>query len=602
MIRLLESTSPSIESVLSESQQRNELEKMDLLLHITHQLGVVQVALEAGQVNEATISELHDVLLVSRVLLQMGAPQLPLYQLEEVRLCRAETFRTIAQSYEALQESEKAIAYGEKASRLTAILGQNYRTLRDQGICEESRDFLCWENAPMADRLFQTLIGTAIETAYRLQQWDFMLRWVDLTRRSAIDPTQSGITARGLADALQQMGDTFQQKTTVDEPISPSLLPQEQLRWFQFIHKKRLPHHRHCQSFELRAVQAQLADDEGILDYYWVSPHQLLMTTMDHQQIFCRIQPISPADHQLLHGIHQSVVQGQQTIAPEQLQQLSLLLLPGQSHNPVAAQQRSLLQQKRRLLISMPENLDSIPFQILPWEGGYLIQRFALTHIPNLSSLLIVHGEDGGNRLKPMLVLEVQELTIQQTPTPAPQDWLSRLGGQAVTKLNATENTATVSTLDFLADIGALEQYRYLHFTTHGDGGASAVNAHLQLQDSCLDSLKIANWQLNAELVVLAMTAPKSHGHSSGKQACLGLRSAFFAAGTKRVISAHSALPEVSNVILTNFHTYLEKGDCMEIALQKASQDSLAVAQQRGAGQNVYQWAPFSLSAFGRTA
>jgi hypothetical protein len=598
MIRLLEPTSQSIESVLSESQQRNDLEKMDLFLHITHQLWVVQVALEVGQVNEATISELHDVLLVSRVLLQMGAPHLSLYQLEDVRLCRVETFRTIAQSYEVLQEPEKAIAYGEKASRLTSLLGQKYRALWDEEICQESGDFLCWETAPMAYRLFQTLIGVAIETAYRLQRWDFMLRWMELARRGAIDPVQSGITARGLADALQQMGDRFQQKTTADELIPPRLLAQGQLLWLQFIHKKLL--HRQCQPFELSAVQAQLADDEGILDYYWASPQQLLMTTMDHQQIFCRIQHISPADHQLLHSIHQRVVQGQQTIAPEQLQQLSRLLLPGQSDNPVAAQQRSLLQRKRRLLISVPEDLHPIPFQVLPWEGGCLIQQFALTHILDLSSLLSVHQQDGKNRLKPMLAIEDPGLTIQQTP--APQGWLNCLDGQAVTKLNATENTATVSTLDFLADIGALAHYRYLHFSTDGYRGQSAVNAHLQLQDTCLNSLKIANWQLNAELVVLEMTTPESHGYSSGNKAGLGLRSAFFAAGTKRVISAHSASPEVSNAILTNFHAYLEQGDYVEIALQKALQDSLLEAQQRGEGQSVYQWAPFSLSAFGRTA
>jgi CHAT domain len=588
-------------SVLSESQQRNDLEKTDLFLHITQQLWIAQLALEMGQVNEATITDLQDVLLVSRMLLQMGAPQLPLYLLEDVQLCRAETFKTIAQSYAALEESEKAFTYGQKAARIASTLEQPGRAMQDQGMSQESGDFLCWETVPTAYRLFQKLIRAAIQTAYRLQKWDFMMRWIELTKRGAIEPPQ-GITVHELERALQQMSDTLQQGNVTSELFRTSLRAQGQLLWSEFIHQKLL-RRRQSQPFDLSAVQAQLAADEGILYYYCLSPDQLLIVILDHQQIFARIQPVSAADQRLLHRVNPGARQGQRAITPDQLEQLSQLLLPIHSRDTVIEQQRSLLQQKQRLLISGQNNLQHIPFQILPWDGGCLIQRFALTHIPDLSSLLSCHGQDGKNPMNPMLVVEDQGQLMPPATTDSHQDWL-KTHGHVVTQLTATEGTATIGTLDLLADIGALQHYRYLHFTAQGQSGQHPLDAHLQLQDTHLHSLKIANWQLNADLVILDMTPDPElvQGYSTGTSIGSGLRSAFFAAGAKRVISAHHSSAEISNAILTGFHGYLAQGNCVEVALQKALQDSLEEGKQRGEGEDAYTWAPFSLAAFGRPA
>ena len=156
---------------------------------------------------------------------------------------------------------------------------------------------------------------------------------------------------------------------------------------------------------------------------------------------------------------------------------------------------------------------------------------------------------------------------------------------------------------------GKLGKFACLHFATHGENANSdtPMESHLFLRDSILDGLEIANWKLNAEVVVLSACCSGQRSISGrGMEEVpgdelFGLQAAFFAAGARRVLGAlwpvdsKAALP-----ITTAFHRYLADGQLPELALQKAVDDYLKKAGILT--RKVYYWAPFFLSAMGRSS
>jgi CHAT domain-containing protein len=547
MVSLFEpKTNPT---VVSEQQQHHDLEKAHLLLTITHQLWQMQLALDLGQMNEGVISDLHDVLLTTHILLQMGMPTLPLYSLETVQLCRAETFKTIARGYETLGEWDRALSYAQRAAHLYHSLEKNATHVLMNGAFQTCQSLITGvlnsslRQVEISSRLLQQLITAGIQTAYSYQQWHSMLCWMELSQQG---------------------------------------------EWMSTEEK----------SFSLKKLQAQLAEDEGILYYYWLENDQLLLVTIDAESILCRRQWFSITDQQLMTEVAQRMVEGQ-PIAQPYLERLSDLLLPLSPLDPVAQAQRSLLQQKRRLLISTHDSLQQIPFQGLLWEGECLIQHFALTHIPTLSSLPYIYrpGQTG-----PVLSVTTQHPT--HADAELYQDQLATLYESAdipATILTSTDNMASVETLDLLADIGALQHYHYLHFATQGKKTLAGASA-LLLQDVVLESSKIANWTLNAELVILEVNSDLDQATTTthSESFITELQDAFFAAGVKHIVRAVGNVPEeISSKIMAGLHAYLAQGEFIGIALQKAQRDSLQAAQMRGE-QHLYQWAPYILFAADR--
>jgi hypothetical protein len=193
---------------------------------------------------------------------------------------------------------------------------------------------------------------------------------------------------------------------------------------------------------------------------------------------------------------------------------------------------------------------------------------------------------------------------LMHTDTELYQEQLTTLYESAdipTTILSSTENMASVETLDLLADIGALQHYHYLHFATQGKRTPSGASA-LLLQDAVLDSSKISHWTLNAELVILEVNFDLDQATTTthSESFITELQDAFFAAGVKQIVRAVGNVPEeISRKIMAGLHAYLAQGESIEIALQKAQQNSLQTAQIRGE-QHLHQWAPYLLFTAGR--
>lgn len=556
MVSLFE---PKTTQVAVSQQQQHDLEKTHLFLTVMQQLQQIQSALELGHKNEGMISDLHDVLLTTYVLLQMGTPTPALYSLEAVRFCRAETFRTIARCYEGMGEADQALSYAQRAEHLYHCLEDAVANTLDDESFQSFRTLLLKEPdrsqswVKSSTLLFNQLLSTGIQTAYSLQRWDFAVCWIEMGKQ--------------MKWQLFQQSSVLQQENQ-KEPLQPSFL---------------------------RNVQAQLAEDEGVLYYHWLDCDQLLLVTIDAEQVLCRRQWFSSAEQGMLAEVNQSSRQGQ-PIPREQMDRLSELVLPCSLPDPVAQAQTALLQQKSRLLMSVDDGLQHVPFQVLPWQGEFLIQHFALTQIPHLSSLLWPYESSSKG---PVLAVTTQSWAEQMAEGFA---IAYESVGVPATILSGTENTASISTLELLADIGALQHYHTLHFATQGN--KTIAGESLSLQDAELSSLDITNWQLNAELVILEVntdlaqdTMAIAPNHFSST-----VQGAFLAAGAKRLVNAAGNVPQdISSKIMAGFHGYLARGEAIEVALQKTLQDSLQESQMSGAPVG-HQWTPYTLFAVGRAA
>jgi CHAT domain-containing protein len=158
-----------------------------------------------------------------------------------------------------------------------------------------------------------------------------------------------------------------------------------------------------------------------------------------------------------------------------------------------------------------------------------------------------------------------------------------------------------------LEKTGELGMFTSLHLATHGwnVNSDTPMESHLFLQDSLLEGLEIANWQLDAELVVLGACCSGQWPIGGRGMAELpgddlfGLPAAFFAAGAKQALSSlWPVYSDTARAIVTAFHRFLIAGQSPELALQGAVVEYINSAGLRL--RNSFYWAPFFLVVVGR--
>jgi CHAT domain-containing protein len=352
---------------------------------------------------------------------------------------------------------------------------------------------------------------------------------------------------------------------------------------------------------ELAALQAALAPDEAIIYHYFVARDTLLIYVITPTGV--------GAERRILHGVRSELDQfaddiealrGEMDWLGQDIPRLSAHLLPQDTAH--------LLDGVRRLLICPHRILHHIPFHALDWEHAPLIERFAVSYVPNVTSLLLPRPS-----LPPPDVLSVgiESYAPLLPDLPGAEQEASdvaaiyqRTSGAATVLLGAG---ATRTRLE----AGDLERFGVIHFVTHGrDLPADEPSAAaLYLSDGPVDAMDISQWTLRADLV--AMSACWSgrrpvHGRMLGLGAereelfgdeIYGLQAAFFAAGARRVLGTlwpldNGTAPEV----MSAFHAGLAARHAPELALQAA------INQQRLAGRSFYHWAPYKLVSLGRPA
>jgi CHAT domain-containing protein len=161
-------------------------------------------------------------------------------------------------------------------------------------------------------------------------------------------------------------------------------------------------------------AQKSLRKNSDSPHYYWLDKKTLLIVLIDRQECISFLQPVTLKQHSDLEKfVHfvQDLCSGQNDPRLDSVRTFTSILLPQWV--------KKCLQGKRRLLISPHRLLHALPFHALQWsaEDDYLIQHFAVTHVPNLTSLTLPYPVAKQMRV---LVLGIQDYQLPGQPDLTP--------------------------------------------------------------------------------------------------------------------------------------------------------------------------------------
>jgi CHAT domain-containing protein len=458
------------------------------------------------------------------------------------------------------------------------------------------------------------LYSLGIRAAYELKNHALMLQWADLSKcrsilryqqRTLVPSQDLQTTEREFQKVCEQL-----HRVSTDSVFEQELRQKRRTLWdLLLIQRYHEQTGKDFPVFSLQRLQATLADDEAVIYYYWLDEHALLITTINRQHIIAELRAIDREQRKELEQIAQFVLAVSDIEREggrlQKITEFSSLLLPQSG--------MALLEHKRRLLISPHRMLHAIPFHALLLGADFLIQRFAVSYVPNLTTLLLSYLPS----IKPdVLALGIREYNIPNEQVEDLKDAESE-AEEIQNIYNREENPGMVlllkgsearrEQLQALEAERRLELFTCLHFATHGKNIISdtPMESCLLLQNTLLDGLEIANWKLNAETVVLSACcsgqraiAGRGRTELPGDD-LLGLQAAFFCAGAKRLLcSLWPVDSTIAHKMLVLFHQYIVRGHLPEIALQTAIKDYLANARVRS--RKLCYWSPFFLSVMVR--
>jgi CHAT domain-containing protein len=536
------------------------------------------------------------------------------------------TMARYAEAIEVLQKARAALKGLRKHDLVVRILakqaeahGKRNDWLAASSVCEEgiklveryrygvSTDYI--QSGYLRSRI--GLYKWGVRSAYELGNRELMLERAELSKsrsmlRHQLRNTRVSENAAQLEKRFRLISAQIdKEQGTANKKRVAELKAERQTLWdllsiqrYREVKGTKLP------VFSVAAVQAVLDADEAVVYYYWLDKQNLLVITIDQRRVEPELRTITLERRKSLEvdakTILELTLKSNKTRADKLLQPWSMLL-----------PEVTWLKEKRRLILSPHQVLHALPFHALTWEGAPLIQRYAVTYVPNLSSLLMPYTPATQRRVLAVGIHEYQVPGYPVDPLPSAESDTTK-----VAKLYETCNVPVVlltgkkareARLQQLAQTGELAKFSCLHLTTHGENIPSdtPMESRLYLQDSVVDGLEIANWRLAADLVVLsACSAGQRPIEGRGMDELpgddlFGLQAAFFAAGGRRLVSAlWSVDAHASGPIVKEFHRYILKGDPPEVALQAAVNNFRTTAKV--VLRKSLFWAPFFLAAMGR--
>ena len=357
-------------------------------------------------------------------------------------------------------------------------------------------------------------------------------------------------------------------------------------------------------SISLTHLQRSLAVDEAVVNYFWMDVARLLVMAFDGSRIEWATVAVEKNERSKIDQLAAALQSPKPPNSAAQLPDfLTDLLLPSDI--------RGVLEHKKRLFLSPHRVLHALPLHALRWRGGYLLEAFAVTYVPNMSTLLRCATAPAD---ADVLAVGVSHSEAPPADSFKPltdagrevQDMVDLYGEQRCRPF--LEHDATESTLVQLNASGDLKQFGVLHFACHGLNidSDNPMESKLFLRDSALDGLDIATWQIDAHLVVLSAccsgqrpVAGRGMEELPGDD-LFGLQAAFFAAGADLILSTMWPVDSKSaRTIALAFHRRLKAGVAAEFALQQAVVEFLEDARTSKSlkRQRPYTWAPFFLAA-----
>ncbi|HEX5718318.1 MAG TPA: CHAT domain-containing tetratricopeptide repeat protein [Thermoanaerobaculia bacterium] len=269
-----------------------------------------------------------------------------------------------------------------------------------------------------------------------------------------------------------------------------------------------------------------------------------------------------------------------------QLARVSRLLL-----DPVAP-----LLAGKRLVVVGNGILQSLPFAALPEPGSAepLVARHEIVSLPSVSVLGVLRQEVAGRPAPPKTLWVLADPDFGGVATPLPY---TRQEAAEILKLApARERFAVLGREASRAAVlnGALRDYRFLHFATHGSfattdpGGGRLVLA----RSGFLHLADIYELDLRADLVVLS-ACQSALGREVKGEGMMGMTRGFFYAGAERVLVSLWNVNDRATVDLMQrfYRGMLADGLSPAAALRAAQNGMRSQARWRAP----YYWAGFTL-------
>lgn len=350
----------------------------------------------------------------------------------------------------------------------------------------------------------------------------------------------------------------------------------------------------------IAAARARLPDDLAVLDF-GVLPDRLVVIVLARDRAEVHTLPHSAATvTALADTLRVSLREGKPwATAAEALAMATL--------DPVRPALQALFDRGVTRLAVLPHlGLHGVPFEVLPWGDGLLLDHAAVFNAPNLTALdIALH-----NPMKSKGDIDLLAVGDAHLDLPG-----ARTEVQAVAQLY----DRTALKLGPEATLAALRQglttARAAHLAVHGVQPRPNAPAALELADGYLRAHEITELKLQAELVVLSVCDSARGTPNRGDEVLEVLDRAFLEAGARAVVASRWPVHDEASVLFTtHLHRARQAGKPLLTAFHEAqlalrAQGTNAVARSgttRGlralsvhpapeSYAHPYYWAAFSL-------
>jgi CHAT domain-containing protein len=230
--------------------------------------------------------------------------------------------------------------------------------------------------------------------------------------------------------------------------------------------------------------------------------------------------------------------------------------------------------------------LHYLPFHALFDGRHYLLERCAVSYLPNSSLLRLAHdpATDGRDSLSALVVGCSLDGALPHTLAEARQV-AGQLQGRSL-----LEGEATRANLE--AQAGAA---RIIHLATHGEFRPDApLFSTLYLADGPLTTTDVFNLELNASLVTLSACQSGANAVGGGDE-LVGFSRAFLYAGAASLLMTWWRVEDQATACLMDrFYRAILAGQHKPVALRQA-QVALLRGEEGERCRHPYFWAPFFL-------
>ena len=507
-------------------------------------------------------------------------------------------------SLTSLTESADRSYYLEACARIamSGIMRKDFAaTLRH---CEATVQDVEAERARVSSPYQQSAwIGSAAEcyvwgafAAFRLQRWDSLLELTDLVKaRAAVrslhredHPTADTAT---LVEEFQQL------RYAGDGPRRRRLWELISILQARTGAEYSLP------AITLADLQHALDGDEGVINYFCLTPATLLLMVADREDFHAELIPLTENEQQLLKDLLKAIREMTETGRTNRGLDSAIAKL-GEKLLPAWARER--IRTKRKLIFVPHRQLHLFPFHAVPWETELFAEHFAVRYVPNLVSLLLPWQ---GCRQGGTLAIGVKDCRIPPFRPLADAETEATCVGEVYRErgLAAEVLIGKEATWDRLRGL-PLHQYRVVSLATHGESvlqnSADPLESRLMLRGEALDAMDIAHLGIRAELVVLSACNSGQRaveGRGGGDLAgddIFGLQMALFQSGVCTILGTLWPVEtSVAFEMVTNFHRRFAAGQRADEALQTVVGD---FRRQHPNRRSCCYWAPFFLTSMGQ--